>query len=345
MEVFGIGIGVGFGVLGITLTDLTGIADIASVVIVILLALIMLKINEVKTLTPVILFFVAITVLSNVFDLQLLGLLSKVLLFSLPVIIVVLFREELRDRLITQKERKKRAKDGGTQENLREDTLVEFSKAVIRASRNGLGLVAVFNKGIDLSEYTKLGIDLGALKLGEETVYSVFSKDSLIGEGAVIIEDEFMTLANVRLPSTKNATVLNRYETNGRILGAIGLVEREPVVIVTVSSETGVIGIIYKDKEDKLRVEQVTTIDNTTSGMYSVGHVDLKRILQMALELKVNKVKPKGKGKGKSGNKTKTKTNNSKKLSKEERNAQREKEREQRRLEREQKQKSKRKGR
>lgn len=336
-------LGNGFG-LGVTLTDLTVIADIASVLIVVLLALIMLKINEVKTLTPVIVFFVVITVLSNVFELQLLGLLSKVLLFSLPVIIVVLFREELRDRLITQKERKKRAKDGGTQENLREDTLVEFSKAVIRASRNGLGLVAVFNKGIDLSEYTKLGIDLGALKLGEETVYSVFSRDSLIGEGAVIIEDEFMTLANVRLPSTKNATVLNRYESNGRILGAIGLVEREPVVIVTVSSETGVIGIIYKDKEDKLRVEQVTTIDNTTSGMYSVGHVDLKRILQMALELKVNKVKPKGKGKSKTNTKTKA-NNNSKKLSKEERNAQREKEREQRRLEREQKQKSKRKGR
>jgi len=268
-----------------------------------------------------------VKVLSTVFSLELLGILSSVMLVILPVVIAILLRDELYDAIILSKERVKRSKEGGTQENLSEEMLASFSKGIVKSANDNVGVLAVFNKGIDLSKYSETGIDIGAFQVSEESTYTLFSDKSELKNGAVIIEDEFYTHANVRLPKTNNGKVLDTYYDNNRHLAAFGLLEKEDVVIVLVSAESGYIRVFYRSKDGKLNVDNLTTFENNVSGVVSVGYVELKRLLQRMLNIKVEKPKPKkdnkGKGKGKSNGKKERKP----KETKEEKRARREKER------------------
>lgn len=300
--------------------------DVGIVLGVITLILFRLKDTRIKVFIPILIFLGILKVVSSVFSLELLGILSSVLLIILPVVIAIVLREDLYEAIVLNKERVQRSKEGGKQENLSEEMLAGFSKGVIKAANTGVGVLAVFNKGVDLSKYTETGIDIGAFKVGEQSVYTLFAENSELNKGAVIIEDEFFTHGNVRLPKTGNGKALDTYYDNNRHLAAFGLLELEDVVVVLVSAETGYIRVFYRGKDGKLNIDSLTTIENNVSGVMSVGYVELKRLLQRMLNIKVEKVQPKKKGKVKQDTKPKE--------TKEERKLRRDKEREQSRAKR-----------
>lgn len=293
--------------------------DVGIVLGVVTLILFRLKDTRIKAFIPILIFIGILKVVSSIFGLELLGVLSSVLLIVLPVVITVILREDLYEAIVLSKERVKRSKEGGKQENLSEEMLAGFSKGVVKSANTGVGVLAVFNKGVDLSKYTETGLDIGALKVGEQSIYTLFADNSELNKGGVIIEDEFFTHANVRLPKTNNGKALDTYPDNNRHLAAFGLLEREDVVVVLVSAETGYIQVFYRGKDGKLTVDRLTTLENNVSGVMSVGYVELKRLLQRMLNIKVEKVQPKKKVKGKTKEKPKE--------SKEERQLRRDKER------------------
>lgn len=302
-----------------------GILDLLAVVLVVSIILFRLRDTRITKFIPVLIFLGIIKVVSSLISFELLGQLSSVLLLVLPVLIAILLREELYEAFITSKERKKRVKEGGTQENLSEEVLAGFSKGIIQSANDGVGVLAVFNKGVELGKYTETGLDIGALKVSESSIYTLFASGSELNTGAVIIEDEYFTHANVRLPKTSNPKALDTYYDNNRHLAAFGLLEREDVVIVLVSAETGYIRVFYRGKDGKLNVDNLTTLENNVSGIMSVGYLELKRLLQRMLNIKIEKSVPKkGEKKGgKKGNSGKGKE----KESKEERQARRDRER------------------
>ena len=304
-----------------------GVVDLLAVVLVVSAILFRLRDTRITKFIPVLLFLGVIKVASSLLSFELLGTLSSVLLVILPVVIAILLRDELYEAFITQKERVKRSKEGGTQENLSEEVLAGFSKGVIKSANNNVGVLAVFNKGVDLTQYTETGLDIGAFQVSESSIYTLFATDSDLNSGAVVIEDEFFTHANVRLPKTNNPKAVDTYYDNNRHLAAFGLLEREDVVIVLVSAETGYIRVFYRGKDGKLNVDSLTTLENNVSGIMSVGYLELKRLLQRMLNIKVEKptVKKGKDSKGKKGKDAKEKE------TKEEKQARREREREERR--------------
>lgn len=308
-----------------------GVVDLLAVVLVVSAILFRLRDTRITKFIPILLFLGVIKVLSSLLSFELLGTLSSVLLVILPVVIAILLREELYEAFITKKERVKRSKEGGTQENLSEEVLAGFSKGIIKSANNNVGVLAVFNKGVDLTQYTETGLDIGAFQVSESSIYTLFATDSDLNSGAVVIEDEYFTHANVRLPKTNNPKAVDTYYDNNRHLAAFGLLEREDVVIVLVSAETGYIRVFYRGKDGKLNVDSLTTLENNVSGIMSVGYLELKRLLQRMLNIKVEKPNAKKSGKDSKGKKGKKGKDEKEKETKEEKQARREREREERR--------------
>ncbi|MEJ5166412.1 MAG: diadenylate cyclase CdaA [Thermoanaerobaculia bacterium] len=180
------------------------------------------------------LIFIGIYYLANYLDLKTLKTLLKQIFFYLPIILILLFQNEIR-RLITKFV--KNPFRWGYQKP-EEHLIREIVLAVTSLSSRRHGALIVFERNEGLRDYVETGIPINAT-VSAELLSTIFIPDSPIHDGAVIIQGDTIACAGTFLPLSLNPLLAKDYGTRHR--AAIGITEETDAISVVVSEETGVI--------------------------------------------------------------------------------------------------------
>jgi diadenylate cyclase len=160
------------------------------------------------------------------------------LLLYLPLVIIVLFQNQIRQAL---------AQVGRNPLNAlmprrkRTDTVDIVSLAAVSLAGKRLGGLIVFEREMGLRHFSETGIRLDA-SISYDLLMNIFVKDSPLHDGAVIIAEGRLMAASCFLPLTTDPGLSRSYGTRHR--AAIGITEESDAVAVTVSEERRTISIV-----------------------------------------------------------------------------------------------------
>lgn len=118
------------------------------------------------------------------------------------------------------------------------DQVVEASKYLSSKKR---GALIVIEKNLGVSNI-KLGVELNAV-VSKELLITIFEYDTLMHDGAVVIQNNILTYAGCILPLTQREDVSQNFGTRHR--AAIGISEVADVIVVVVSEESRAISLVY----------------------------------------------------------------------------------------------------
>ncbi len=187
-----------------------------------------------------------------------LEVLSAILASAFPVFVlslVVLFQPELRHGLARLGH--SRLFHGILGKNGRRAVEIRAVDEVVRAvtafAERKVGALVAIERNIDLTPYIDTGVPLDA-QIRAETLDTIFSTETVLHDGAVILRRGRVAAAGCLLPLTERPQLARRYGTRHR--AAIGLSEQSDATVIVVSEETGQIAIAergelqpYKDPE------------------------------------------------------------------------------------------------
>ena len=89
-------------------------------------------------------------------------------------------------------------------------------------------------------------------------IQSIFYKNSILHDGAMIIEGNKITATRVILPVSDNRDIPQRFGLRHR--AAVGLTERSDAIAIIVSEETGLISLVHDGEfESHTDLEQLAT--------------------------------------------------------------------------------------
>jgi diadenylate cyclase len=159
------------------------------------------------------------------------------------IIIIIVFQDDIRKML---------AKMGKTpffgmkiSQKSDEELVEQLVKSAVALSRKRIGALMVLERAIGLSDSIEVGVKLDT-NVNSELMLSIFSTESPIHDGAVVIKEGRVTAAGCFLPLTRNTNVEKSLGTRHR--AAIGLTENTDAVVIVVSEEQREISIA-KDGE------------------------------------------------------------------------------------------------
>jgi uncharacterized protein (TIGR00159 family) len=163
-------------------------------------------------------------------------------LSSIVIVIIVLFRNEIRRALIEVGKNP----FASAQNNLERVSLIEeTSKAAFELASKKIGAIIVFERSVFLGDYLKIGINLDSI-VSKELLISIFTPPSPLHDGAVIIQKGRIAAASCYLPLSTEDNISKKMGTRHR--AAIGLSELTDAFSVVVSEETGKISIVRPKK-------------------------------------------------------------------------------------------------
>jgi uncharacterized protein (TIGR00159 family) len=156
-------------------------------------------------------------------------------------LIIVVFQPELRRGLA------KLGESGifsyGSQSQKR--VIDEVIRAVTFLAERKIGALIVFERSVDLENYVEGCVRLNA-EVNLETLISIFTPQTPLHDGAVIIKDQKIASAHCFLPLTINPNIPKNIGTRHR--AAIGISEETDAVAIVVSEERGEISIAIDGK-------------------------------------------------------------------------------------------------
>lgn len=162
------------------------------------------------------------------------------ILSSLFLLIVIIFQDDIR-RALTQMGQtpfiRMRIKTF--------HTLEEVAKAASNLSETRTGALIVMERRVGLKDHIDSGVILDA-EVSKSLLVSIFNKNSLLHDGAVIIQKGKLAVAGCVLPLSASPYIERELGTRHR--AAIGITEQTDAVAVVVSEETGAISVAMNGK-------------------------------------------------------------------------------------------------
>ena len=129
-------------------------------------------------------------------------------------------------------------------------------KACESMGRTNTGALIVIQKSTSL-DFVKNSGDSMKILVNQPIIESIFYKNSILHDGAMIVEDNYITATRVVLPVSNDRTIPLRFGLRHR--AAVGITEKTDALALVVSEETGQISFIkdgefvmYEDREDLL---------------------------------------------------------------------------------------------
>jgi diadenylate cyclase len=168
------------------------------------------------------------------------------------LVIVVAFRNELREILVHTNPI--RILLGRTRQT-REVGYHQLAQATFRLARRRVGALIVIQNEDELRGSVRGGLPLDG-NLLPEVLESIFSKDSPVHDGAVIVRGNRIDQVGTFLPLSQEETLPQHFGTRHR--AAIGLSEVCDAVILVVSEERGDVSLVHRRN-----VERVHNPDQT----------------------------------------------------------------------------------
>jgi len=164
------------------------------------------------------------------------------LLFYLPLIVIVLFQNQIRQALAQLgKNPLSNLIPKRTDENLIEE--VTLAAASLASKR--IGALIVIEREMGLRTFSDTGIALDAL-ISYDLLMNIFMRRSPLHDGAVVIAEGRIKAASAYLPLTTNPSLSRTYGTRHR--AAVGITEESDAVAIVVSEERGVVSLAENGK-------------------------------------------------------------------------------------------------
>ncbi len=104
------------------------------------------------------------------------------------------------------------------------------------------GALIVFIRNVDMKNIIETGTRLNA-DLSSSLILTIFSFDTTLHDGALIIQEGKIVAAGCFLPLSEQADIRRSFGTRHR--AALGLAEESDAVILVVSEQTGAISLAY----------------------------------------------------------------------------------------------------
>jgi diadenylate cyclase len=185
------------------------------------------------------LFVAVVYYLAQFLDLPTLQTLIESLLIVLPFAVIVLFQQEIRRALTTFG---RNPLWGLAKQQAVESTFGEIVLAATTLASRRIGALIVLERLQGLRNYIENGIGLDA-ELSFDLLINIFTPDTPLHDGAVIIQEDRIAAAACFLPLTPNPELSKEFGTRHR--AALGITEETDAVAVVVSEETGVISVAF----------------------------------------------------------------------------------------------------
>ena len=221
------------------LSILRAVIDIGIVSYVIYKLIILVKETRAWQLIKGILFILAATELSKLLGLKTINFILQNTLSVLAIGAIVLFQPELRRGL--EQIGRSRFKDifnlDETNTRIQTTALIEeIVKACTELSKTYTGALMVIEKDTKVGEIINTGIQLDS-SVSAELIMNIFTPNTPLHDGAVIIRDNRIKAAACFLPLTDNPNLSKELGTRHR--AALGITEVSDSVAIIVSEESG----------------------------------------------------------------------------------------------------------
>lgn len=226
--------------------DWLSLLDIGLVALVFFIVLYLVRDTQaVPLLRGVIILLIVIAILGNTLTLPAFGWLFQRAIPALLIAIPVVFQPELRRAL----ERVGRAGWWLNQSNYKADgidrVISVMSLACQRMAERRHGALIVLERATGLENYADTGVRMDA-EVTSELLQSIFFRNSILHDGAVIIRHNRVLSAACILPLTSSFMSDRRMGLRHR--AAIGITEATDAIAVVVSEEHGQISIAHNGR-------------------------------------------------------------------------------------------------
>ena len=126
-----------------------------------------------------------------------------------------------------------------------DQTLSEISEAILKMAKEKVGALVCLEKGTPINFVEETGVPVDAV-VSHSLLESIFTKSSVLHDGAVVVFEDRIRAARCTLPVT-NKTIQPDY-LGIRHRAAVGVSERSDAVCLIVSEETGAISLAHEGK-------------------------------------------------------------------------------------------------
>lgn len=190
-----------------------------------------------RILAGLTLFFSALVLVSEVFNLVVVRWLLERYAFFLVIILAVIFQPELR-RLFA--DLGSRSLLSSRQHN--ERTLDALCDCLFEMASRHCGALVAIERGIGLRSYAETGVAMDAV-FSSELLLTIFFPKTALHDGGVILRDDRIVAAACIFPVTQRESLDRSFGLRHR--AGLGLSEETDAVAVVVSEETGSVSLCF----------------------------------------------------------------------------------------------------
>jgi len=225
-----------------------GLKDVIDIILVAMLLNyiyhLMKRSSAVNIFFGIMVFIFVWIVVSQIFNMRLLGTIFDKLVNMGALALVILFQKEIRRFFSTIGTRRKRffffnLLKGKKQENNREE-IMSIVMACMSMSKKKIGVLIVLERHIGLNEYINSGDRLDA-NVSQRLIENIFFKNSPLHDGAMIIQNKRIAAAGCILPVSHSSDIPKSLGLRHR--AALGISQETDALAVVVSEETGDISL------------------------------------------------------------------------------------------------------
>jgi diadenylate cyclase len=217
------------------------VIDIAATAILAYYVLLLIRGTRAVQIVLGLLVVVLLLGVSNLLHLLVLTTILQYVLLGTAVTLPIVFQPELR-RALEQLGRggMLRRREGDTDPLGPEASLGTLARAAVILSRSHVGALIAIEQSTGLREYAESGTRLDA-RLSLELLLTLFTPNSPLHDGAVIVRNATVEAAGCILPTSDNVMAERHMGTRHR--AALGLSEQTDAVVLVVSEQSGYISV------------------------------------------------------------------------------------------------------
>ena len=218
------------------------ILDIAIVIYVIVKIIKFAKDSRGMQLIKGILFFIIITWISGILNLQIVHSVLTSILPSGVVALIVIFHPEIR-RALEQLGTNKLTNFFGMEKSIETKTREDIYKIVIAVcemAKTMTGALIVIQRDISLSDIVATGIEIDS-EISPQLIVNIFVPNTPLHDGAIVISNNKIAAGACILPLANNADISKELGTRHR--AAVGISKESDAIAIVVSEESGKISI------------------------------------------------------------------------------------------------------
>ena len=196
-----------------------------------------------KVLTGLAVLFLVMSVMSEFFDLKVIGRLLQYLSTFLVLAVVVIFQPELRRALAALGSNRLFAIATTTRETTELITEIAFD-----LSNQQLGALIAIERDTNIESFADSGVPIDC-QLSRELAVTIFFPKTPLHDGGIIIRDDRIISGACVFPVSQRVDLDRTLGTRHR--AALGLSEESDAVVIVVSEETGIVSICHRGRIER----------------------------------------------------------------------------------------------